>query len=245
MPAQVRGCIRRVEFPVVGILAQHVVGAPNLARPVCMVPGPAHGGHVFEPGQFRVEARQFLFVAELPRTAGAVQQIQLVAAIEASFFPVFGHLAHETDKRRHTGDGRNQQMVLPSAFRVERAFSLRHFPHQQFIARLQLVKLRRERPFRHQFEEKLQFIFIRSRDDRVRPLRPLAVVLRAQGRVLSRNKRELSSGLDAHHPQIGCELRPLGDPCPEKLLVHNRHCLESSRIPAQSERRLKAGSAGR
>ena len=106
--AQVRRRIGGVEFPAIGIFPQHIVGAPDFARPVSVIPWPAHGGFILEPGKFRVEADLLLFVAELPGTAGAVEQVQLVAAVEAAFFPILRKRADETYKRGYSGHGGDQ-----------------------------------------------------------------------------------------------------------------------------------------
>ena len=124
-------------------------------------------------------------------------------------------------------------MMLPAALRIEREFAFWYFPHQQFVARLQLVKPRRECSFRHQLKEKFNFIFKRRRGNRIRTLRPLAIVLHTQRGVLARDKLELPAGLDANHPQVRSELHPLGDPRPVKLLVPNRH-LKNPRKPWRS-----------
>src|SRR5580658_8695657 len=99
MSAQVGRGIRGVEFPVIGVFAQHVVGAADLSWPVGVIPGTAHSGHILEPWQFRIEVGELLFVAELPGTAGAVQQVEPVAAVEAAFLPVSCKGADKTDER--------------------------------------------------------------------------------------------------------------------------------------------------
>src|SRR5882672_847657 len=73
MSAQIGVSISGVESPRVGIFAQDVVGAPDLTRPVGVIPRTAHGGNIFQPRKFFGKACQFVFVAELPRTTGAVQ----------------------------------------------------------------------------------------------------------------------------------------------------------------------------
>ena len=110
-------------------------------------------------------------------------------------------------------------MMLPPALRIQREFAFGHFAHQQFVARLQLVEPRRERAFRHELEEKFHFVFKRRRGDRIRTLRPLAIVLHSQRCILPRKKLELSARLDANHPQVGCELGAFGDPRAVELVV--------------------------
>src|SRR5580700_5034553 len=125
-------------------------------------------------------------------------------------------------------------MVFPSALRIEREFALGYFTHQQFVALLKLIQPRGERPFRHQFEEKLQLILKRRRDNRVRTLRPLAVVLHAQGRILSRNKVKLASCPDANHPQVGRKIDALSDPCLVEFVVRTRHFFRSRKFKKKS-----------
>ena len=114
-------------------------------------------------------------------------------------------------------------MMLPAALRIEREFAFWYSPHQQFVARLQFVKARRQCSLRHQLKEEFNFIFKRRRGNRIRTLRPLAIVLHTERGILARDKLELPAGLDANHPQVRCELHPLGDPCPVKFLVPNCH----------------------
>src|ERR1700678_1480834 len=113
--------------------------------------------------------------------------------------------------------------MLSSTLGVEGEFSLRYFPHEHFVAGLQLEKPRRESAFRYQFKEKFDFIFKRRGDDRVWSLRPLAVVFHAQRRILSRKKLEFSAGLDADHPEIRRELHTLGDFGAIELFVDTNH----------------------
>src|ERR1700733_8014574 len=129
-------------------------------------------------------------------------------------------------------------MVLSFALGIEREFSFGDFPHQQLIAGLQFVQARSESSFRHQFEEKFDFIFKGRGDDRVRTLGPPAVVLYPERRVLPRSKLELAAGLNANHPKVGRELLAGGNPCPVKFIVQH-HSQQSSESLEASEYRWK------
>src|SRR5271155_4761198 len=102
MAAQV--CNRvRAETPHVDVLAQNVFHAPGFALPVFIFPWPADGGHVLQPGNVLGEFLQFFLVSELPRTAGAIQQEQLVFASKAALFPVPIKSANITDEGSDAG----------------------------------------------------------------------------------------------------------------------------------------------
>ena len=72
MTAQVGHRVARIQFPVIGILAQDVVRAADFSRPVGVIPGTADRGHIFEPRQFFSELVQFIQVSELPGAARTV-----------------------------------------------------------------------------------------------------------------------------------------------------------------------------
>src|SRR5271169_6716681 len=131
-------------------------------------------------------------------------------------------------------------MILPSALRIERKSAFRDLAHQQAVTRLQLVQPRRERSFRHQLEEKLNLTFKRRRRNRIRTLRPLAVVLHPQRGVLSRNKLELPACLDAKHPQVSRKVHALGNSRLEKLVVRDHHEFKTS----ETRIRVKAENMG-
>ena len=167
-----------------------------------------------------------------------------MAAIEAAFFPILGKLPDKAYKRGYPRHRADQQMVLASTFGIQRAFSLSHFSHQQIVAGLQLEEARRQRPFRHKFEEEFNFVFKGSRDDRLGTLCPLAVVLDSECGVLTRSKLELAAGLDANHPQVRSELLALRDPCPVKFLVPYHHFLRILK-PSALNTPIKTSFAGR
>ncbi len=75
MAAEIRQRIARLQFPMVGVFSQDVIGATDFSRPVGVVPRAAHGWHVPEPRQFFLQSSQLLAVPEFPRAAGTVQQI--------------------------------------------------------------------------------------------------------------------------------------------------------------------------
>src|ERR1700733_3153672 len=223
MAAQIGRGIRGIEFPLVGVFAQDVVGSTDLARPVRVIPRPAHRRNIRKPRQFGSETMQFFFVAELPGTAGAVEQVQLLAAVKAALFPVLRKGAYETHKRSDPGYGGNQQMMLAAAVCIQRELAFGYFPHQQFIARPQLVEAWGERSGGHQLKKKFNFIFEGRGNNGIRTLRPPAVVLDSERGILSRSKVEGSARLDANHPQVGRKLLALADPRPVKFLIPNRH----------------------
>ncbi len=105
MPAQICDRVACIQFPMIRVFPQNVISPPDFARPVFVFPRPADGWHILEPGQFLVKMIQFIQVSKLPRPAGAVEQKQLVGAIESAFFPVFMQRPHIADERGHTGHG--------------------------------------------------------------------------------------------------------------------------------------------
>src|SRR5258706_2812682 len=74
MPAQIPHAIRPDEPPLVGVLANQIVNAADLALPTVILPGTTHRENTAKPrGLFR-KVFQFLAITEFPRPARAVQQ---------------------------------------------------------------------------------------------------------------------------------------------------------------------------
>ena len=71
--AKVGNRVAGIEAPLVGVFAEDIVGAADLAWPVFVIPGAAYGGHVGEPGNFPRGCAQFVEISELPGPAGAVR----------------------------------------------------------------------------------------------------------------------------------------------------------------------------
>src|SRR5271169_4110304 len=104
----------------------------------------------------------------------------------------------------------------------------------------------RERPFRHEFKEEFDLTLKRRRGNRVRTLRPLAVMLYTECGVLSRNELELAAArLDAELPQVGCDVHAFGDFGPVKLVVRSRHCFRNPMSVEALQCWVEACSAGR
>src|SRR5580658_9707319 len=103
--AKVGNRVAGIEAPLVGVFAEDIVGAADLAGPVFVIPGAAYGGHVGEPGNFPRGCAQFVEISELPGPAGAVQEIKFVLAVEATLFPLFVQRAHVANERSHARHG--------------------------------------------------------------------------------------------------------------------------------------------
>src|SRR5713101_4014076 len=88
MAAQVRDGICRGAPPLVGVLANQLVHATDLAFPTLVLPRTAHRENTAKPRRLFREVFQFLAITELPRPARAVQQKQHVIAGEPAIFPV-------------------------------------------------------------------------------------------------------------------------------------------------------------
>src|SRR6267154_4528640 len=114
-------------------------------------------------------------------------------------------------------------MVGSAAPGVQRKSSLGDLAHEQFVALLQLIQLRCEVAVGYKFEEKLQFILIGRRHDRIGSLRPLLRSLPAQGGVLPGRELEFTAGTDANHPKVRGKINPLRNPWVIKLVVGSAH----------------------
>jgi len=98
--------------------------------------------------------------------------------------------------------GADEEMVGSTAPGVECKPALGNLAHEQLVAPLQLIELRCEVAVRYEFEEKLHFVLIGRRHDRIGSLRPLLRSLNTQGGVLPGRELEFTAGIDANHPKV-------------------------------------------
>src|SRR5207244_3185086 len=71
--AEVHGAVAGAHPGAVGVLAHDVLDPADLAGPRLVLPGPAHRGHVGDPGELGVERGQLGGIAQLLGAAGALQ----------------------------------------------------------------------------------------------------------------------------------------------------------------------------
>src|SRR5882757_3023110 len=128
-------------------------------------------------------------------------------------------------------------MIRTAVARLEHKPSFRYFAHEQFVARLQLVKLRRERSLGDQFEEEFNFIFRRGGCDRIWTFDALTALFHPERGVLSRKKVEMLARLNAEHPQIRREVDAPGDSRVVKLVVRGSHFASSKKQKYLRDRR--------
>src|SRR5260370_12980461 len=114
-------------------------------------------------------------------------------------------------------------MVGSAALGVQRKSSLGVLAHEKFVALLQLIQLRCEVAVGYKFEEKLQFVFIRGRHDRIGSLGALLRSLHPQGGVLPGRELEFLAGIDTNHPKVWGKINPLRNSWAIKLLVGSAH----------------------
>ena len=164
-------------------------------------------------------------ITELPRAAGATQQKEFVLAGEFAVLPFFiqgANVAHEGRDARHRAD---QEMVGTPAPGVERKSSLGDLAHEKFVAQLQLVELRCEVAVGYEFEEKLQFALMGRRYDGIGTFPALLRSFHTQGGVLPRGELEFTTGIDANHPEVGCQINPPRNSWAIELVVGGVHKL--------------------
>ena len=164
MPAQIGDeyCSRRVPSD------RHICAgcrrrAPDLSRPVLMVPRSAHRRNVFEPRQLTVELRQFFSVSELPRTAGSIQQEEWCEPSKRPFFPFPRERPNVADEGSHSSDRRNQKMIFSPVLRVEAQIFLSEPSASAGDHRAEACAGRESKRLREQAQKR-----IRSRPQRVR-----------------------------------------------------------------------------
>src|ERR1700675_179269 len=74
MPAQIPHAISPGESPLVGVFANQIVDASDLALPAVVLPGSAHRENGAKPRRLFRKVFQLLAITELPRAARAIQQ---------------------------------------------------------------------------------------------------------------------------------------------------------------------------
>src|SRR5262249_3921294 len=117
VPAEIAGSFFWPQSPNVGVLADQIFYATCFAAPRLVFPGAADGGDVFEPRRFGGEFLHFIAVSKFPRTASALQAIQLMISWHRRIarLPILIKRPHIADKRRQTRHRRQQQVIRPPA----------------------------------------------------------------------------------------------------------------------------------
>ena len=110
---------------MVGVLADDVVDRPGFSLPVGIVPRPAHGRDVGEPWDLGGDPLELFQVTEFPGLAGALNDEQLVVAVERAFLPLFVQGASVTDEGRDAGDRAEKQVIRLPARRIQGKPALR------------------------------------------------------------------------------------------------------------------------
>ncbi len=97
---------------------------------------------------------------------------------------------------------------------------LADFAHEHFVPELKIVKRRRGLAVGHQLEEEFQLPFVRRRHDRVGPLQLASVFFHSKRGVLPRRERKFRCRINADHPEVGREIRALGNTGPVVFVIH-------------------------
>src|SRR5207302_11492409 len=98
----------------VGVLADQAVDPAPLPRPAGILPGPADGRDVGQPGGGPGAAAQILVIADLVRAPAALEDDQAERLLEPALLQVAHHGPDVADVGRDPGDGRDQEMLLVS-----------------------------------------------------------------------------------------------------------------------------------
>src|SRR5260221_5917352 len=211
MAAQISRRVRRLQSPLQRVLSHQIIHASRLAAPLLVFPRTADRRNVLEPWNLRSKLFHLFAITKLPAAASALNAKKFVIPRHRriSRFPVFIKRSHITHKRRKARNGGEQEMIRSSAFQIESEASFGNLSAQQRVARMQFVKMRSQISLRHKFDEKLQAVFVRRRNNRIRPLDSFSVVVYTERRILPRDKFKRPARVDANQPQILAQVFPL------------------------------------
>src|SRR5439155_5386025 len=113
--------------------------------------------------------------------------------------------------RSHTGDRREEIVLRVSALSVQHEEALGLFPHQQRVISLELVKHRSQAALRHELEEKLDFIFQGTGNNRIRALDHAVALVDSKRGVLTRFENQLLLRANSNRPEVRSEISSPGD----------------------------------
>src|SRR4029077_18988555 len=110
-----------------------------------------------------------------------------------------------------------------TALQIEGEAALRNFPHTDFIADMQLMKLGSQLTLGDELEKNFELQLVRRRHDGISALDQAITVRHAQRSVLTRNEIELAARIEFDLPEIRGYLVALGDAGAVELVPAEGH----------------------